>query len=93
MRGPVMKTTDGLRASGLVQRMASARPRLADAHERAARVETLSLEHHALRLALLRLRELGRDDDQTEVDHEERANLSGRMQRNSKGMRRNYRKM
>ena len=49
--------------------------RLADAHERAARVETLSLEHHALRLALLCLRELGGDDDQTEVDHEERADL------------------
>lgn len=30
---------------------------------------------HSLHLALLRLRELGGDDDQAQVDHEERANL------------------
>ena len=34
------------------------------------------LDRHPLRLALLRLRELRRDDDQTEVDHEERADLT-----------------
>lgn len=30
---------------------------------------------HALHLTLLRLRELGGNDDQAQVDHEERANL------------------
>jgi len=34
------------------------------------------LDGHALRLALLRLRELRRDDDQTKIDHEERPDLT-----------------
>jgi hypothetical protein len=38
--------------------------------------EASPLGYHALRLALLRLRELGRYDDQAQVYHKKRANLN-----------------
>ena len=48
---------------------------LAETGQRAAAVVARTLRAHLLSLAFLRLRELRRDDDQTEVDHEERTNL------------------
>ena len=45
------------------------------AAERTARPTTLPFDQHSLRLALLRLRKLRRDDDEAEVDHEEGAGL------------------
>lgn len=43
--------------------------------ERRGRREPGALLSHAFHFPLLRFRELGGDDDETQVDHEKRANL------------------
>jgi len=58
----------------------AARAAPATAGQRAGRLRVVmalasALKKHSLRLAPLRLRELGRDDDQAKVDHEKRADL------------------
>ena len=55
--------------------VAVGRLRVGEAAQRRRRVEARALRLHLGRLAPLRLRELRRDDNQAQVDHEERADL------------------
>ena len=55
--------------------VAVGRLRVGEAAQRRRRVEARALRLHLGRLASLRLRELRRDDDQAQVDHEERPDL------------------
>jgi len=55
--------------------VAAARLVAGAARQRGAGTVALALGPHALRLALLRLRELSGDDDEAKVDHEERTDL------------------
>lgn len=54
------------------------RLRVGEAAQRRRRVEARALRLHLGRLASLRLRELRRDHDQAQVDHEERPDLGSR---------------
>ena len=55
--------------------VAVGRLRVGEAAQRRRRVEARALRLHLGRLAPLRLRELRRDHNQAQVDHEERADL------------------
>ena len=74
--GEVLEVADQLDvAAGDVEAAAAARDRAVRARTVLLLRALSALGQHPLRLAPLRLRELSGDDDETEVDHEERADL------------------